>query len=180
MASSALAGLLLAEQEHTSLNYEDVNSLDTQGKKQNGSIFNKESDILENSKITEGNRNKLSAEKGDTSGKTNLQLMTKSTEISRLIDQPWRGAEAYHYAMLAEKQLYTGSINRALRTAQLLKDYEDILDPCKIYSLIALCSIYAKCFATCSKAFIKLENLTDISQIEQNTIKELAVDIFSK
>ncbi|CAH8834876.1 unnamed protein product [Trichobilharzia szidati] len=181
MASSALAGLLLAEQEHTSLNYEDVNHLDTQNnKKQNGSIFNKESDTLENSEITKGNRNKLSAEKGDNSGKTNIQLITKSTEINRLIDQPWRGAEAYHYAMLAEKQLYTGSINRAFRTAQLLKDYEDILDPCKIYSLIALCSIYAKCFATCSKAFIKLENLTDLSQMEQTAIKELAVDIFSK
>ncbi|CAH8435334.1 unnamed protein product [Heterobilharzia americana] len=185
-ASSAIAGLLLAEKEHTLLNYNDVNHLDTkanhkENKKGNESTVHKQSEILKNT-TTDGKTNQLPSQQlhNSTRNSNTDMHLARTSEIGRLIDQPWRGAKAYHYMMLAEKQLYAGSVNRAFRTAQLLKDYEDILNPYKIYSLIALCSIYAKNFATCSKAFIKLENLTDISQGEHHAIKELALDIFSK
>ncbi|KAH8855133.1 WD repeat-containing protein 35 [Schistosoma japonicum] len=186
MASSTLAGLLLTEQDHNSLNCKNADSIATIMNykniiKQNDSIINKESEILQKTKLNELT-NKLSLEQFNNSTKslTSDVQLTKTSEISRLIDQPWRGAEAYHYLMLTEKQLYSGSINRAFRTAQLLKDYEDILNPLIIHSLIALCAIYTRNYATCSKAFIKLENLTDILTTEQKEIKELTLELFSR
>ena len=37
---------------------------------------------------------------------------------SHVIDQAWRGAEAYHYLMLAHRQLYDGYVDAALRTGE--------------------------------------------------------------
>ena len=34
-----------------------------------------------------------------------------------MLDSAWRGAEAYHYYMLAQRQLYEGKVERALKTA---------------------------------------------------------------
>lgn len=44
-------------------------------------------------------------------------------------------------------------------TSLRLVDYEDLLDPRDIYSLIALTTYYNGFFGQCSKAFIKLETL---------------------
>ncbi|CAH8432453.1 unnamed protein product [Schistosoma rodhaini] len=151
MASSTLAGLLLTEQDHTIHN-------------NNNGIINKESEILQNYNSIQYSN-------------SNMNLI-KTNVMNRLIDQPWRGAEAYHYIMLTIKQLYNGLFNYAFRTVQLLKDYGDILNPLIIYSLIALCAIYTRNYVACSKAFIKLENLTDISPTEQKEIKELTLDLF--
>lgn len=67
-----------------------------------------------------------------------LPIISKlsSQEMGRLIDQPWRGAEAYHYFMLAQSQIYKGLIDKSVRTVQLLKNYEDIINPMAIYSLM--------------------------------------------
>ena len=35
----------------------------------------------------------------------------------QVLDSAWRGAEAYHYYMLAQRQLYQGKVDLALRTA---------------------------------------------------------------
>ena len=35
---------------------------------------------------------------------------------SRVIDQAWRGAEAYHYYILAQRQLYDGYVDSAMCT----------------------------------------------------------------
>ena len=35
----------------------------------------------------------------------------------QVLDSAWRGAEAYHYYMLAQRQLYQGKVDQALRTA---------------------------------------------------------------
>lgn len=55
---------------------------------------------------------------------------------TKLIDNAWRGAEAYHYYLLAQKQLHQGHIDRAFITSQALTLYEDIMDPKMIHSLI--------------------------------------------
>ena len=38
----------------------------------------------------------------------------------------WRPAQAYHFWMLAHRQLYTGAVDAAFRTALLLYDYEEV------------------------------------------------------
>ncbi|CAB1118236.1 unnamed protein product [Ectocarpus sp. CCAP 1310/34] len=36
---------------------------------------------------------------------------------AKVLDSAWRGAEAYHYYMLAQRQLYQGKVDKAVRTA---------------------------------------------------------------
>ncbi|KAG0418880.1 hypothetical protein HPB47_004532 [Ixodes persulcatus] len=69
---------------------------------------------------------------------------------SRPMDQPWRGAEAFHFYILAQRQLYEGFMDAAMRTALNLRDYEDILDVSEIYTLLALTSC-ANRSMSCSK-----------------------------
>jgi WD repeat-containing protein 35 len=55
---------------------------------------------------------------------------------SKILDNAWRGAEAYHFFMLAQRQLRVGAIEAAFRTSMALMEYEDILNAKHIYSLI--------------------------------------------
>lgn len=55
---------------------------------------------------------------------------------SKLLDNAWRGAEAYHFLMLTQRQLRAGNIEAAFKTSMSLMEYEDILEPKNIYSLI--------------------------------------------
>ncbi|CAH8433388.1 unnamed protein product [Schistosoma curassoni] len=169
MASSTLAGLLLTEQDHNSLHYNNTDSCTT--------ITNSNSNNNNNNKKQ---MNIIKQNNDIINNESEILQKHNTNEINRLIDQPWRGAEAYHFIMLTEKQLYHGLYKYAFRTVQLLKDYEDILNPFIIYSLIALCAIYARNYVVCSKAFIKLESFTDISSIEQKELKQLTLDLFSR
>lgn len=101
-----------------------------------------------------------------------------ATGENRALDSPWRGAEAYHLYLLAHRQLYSGALERALRTSLKLTAYEDILEEREIYSLIALTAFYTKHFEQCSKAFIKLETLPGQSEKELAEVSELALKIF--
>lgn len=38
---------------------------------------------------------------------------------SRLIDNAWRGAEAYHFFILAQRQLYEGYVDTAMKTGTM-------------------------------------------------------------
>ena len=60
------------------------------------------------------------------------------------------------------------------------REYEDILNNEDIYSLLALSSCANRAFGTCSKAFIKLEALEELSEEEREDYQELAMDIFVK
>ncbi|XP_033095067.1 WD repeat-containing protein 35 isoform X9 [Trachypithecus francoisi] len=98
----------------------------------------------------------------------------------RFTDNAWRGAEAYHFFILAQRQLYEGYVDAALKTALHLKDYEDIIPPVEIYSLLALCACASRAFGTCSKAFIKLESLETLSSEQKQQYEDLALEIFTK
>ena len=54
-----------------------------------------------------------------------------------------------------------------MKTALRLSDYEDMLDPKEIHSLIAITAFYNKFFKQCSKAFIRLERLETLSAEER-------------
>jgi len=101
-----------------------------------------------------------------------------SIEDSRLIDNAWRGAEAYHFLLLAQRQLYEGFTDAALRTSHALVDYEDVIPNETIYAIIALTATIARSFGTCSNAFIKLENVENVAaRVEYEA---LAVEIFTR
>ncbi len=67
-------------------------------------------------------------------------ILTEESQIaisdSKILDNAWRGAEAYHFLMLCQRQLRAGAIESAFKTSMALIDYEDILVPKHIYSLI--------------------------------------------
>ncbi|XP_057331775.1 WD repeat-containing protein 35 [Microplitis mediator] len=104
--------------------------------------------------------------------------LTESNEDSRVIENAWRGAEAYHFLLMTNRQIYAGDTDAAMKTALRLREYEDILECEEIYSLLALASANNQAFATCSKAFIKLEGLNEIPESKKEEYEELALQIF--
>ncbi|KAJ3091801.1 WD repeat-containing protein 35 [Quaeritorhiza haematococci] len=96
------------------------------------------------------------------------------------LEEPWRGAKAYHFYLLAQRQYYAGNMDGAVKTALHLREYEDVIEPKTIYSLLALVSLHNKQLGTCSKAFIKLESLPDGSDEEREMFENLALSIFTK
>lgn len=95
------------------------------------------------------------------------------------LQNAWHGAEAYHFYLLCQRQLYQGAVEAAMKTALRLADYEDVIDARDIYSLIALASFHTKFFGTCSKAFIKLEALDGLTEEERKQYQKVALSIFS-
>mmetsp|Transcript_25550 Transcript_25550/g.75022 ORF Transcript_25550/g.75022 Transcript_25550/m.75022 type:complete len:1200 (-) Transcript_25550:181-3780(-) len=102
-----------------------------------------------------------------------------TTGSDKALDSAWRGAEAYHFLCLAQRQLYEGHVDMAVRTALRLKEYEGMLDAKEIYSLVALTAFYAKFYGQCSRALIKLESL-DVSPEQHEAYDQLAVSIFTR
>ena len=100
-------------------------------------------------------------------------LNENGAEGSRLLEEAWRGAEAYHFLLLAHRQLYAGESEAAMRTALRLCEYDELLEPEPLYSLLALASCASGALATCSRAFVRLEAL-------EPRYEELALEIFGK
>jgi len=67
-----------------------------------------------------------------------------------------------------------------MKTALHLREYDDILDPVDIYSLLALASCANRAFGTCSKALSKLESLEGLTSDQQQQYEALSLDIFTK
>jgi len=106
--------------------------------------------------------------------------------ISACKCSPWRpaplftGAEAYHFLLLCQRQLYAGYPADAMKTAMRLREYEQVLPPAEIYSLIALTAFYSKYYAQCSKAFVRLQSMSNLPPHKKEAIDKLALSIFSK
>ncbi|XP_075606665.1 WD repeat-containing protein 35 isoform X2 [Balearica regulorum gibbericeps] len=102
------------------------------------------------------------------------------SSTNRFADNAWRGAEAYHFFILAQRQLHKGSVDVALKTALHLRDYEDIIPAVEIYSLLALCACANRAFDICSKAFVKLESLETLRPEQRQRYEDLALEIFTR
>lgn len=70
-----------------------------------------------------------------------MTLDAASSSASGGIDSAWRGAEAYHFWLLAHRQLYAASageeerrrnVDLAMRTALHLRQYDDIISPVEV------------------------------------------------
>ena len=99
---------------------------------------------------------------------------------TKMIESAWRGAEAFHFFCLAQRQLYSGKYQDSLRTAVRLTEYDDILNPVQAYSILALAAVANKSYGMCSKAFIKLESLASLSEKQRGQYEDLALQIFTK
>jgi len=103
-----------------------------------------------------------------------------ATGQNRSLDNAWKGAEACHLFMLAQRQLYAKKWEDSLITSLQLRAYEDTLDPRDIHSMIALTSFYNSAWGQCSKAFIGLESLQNPSctNTDRKTFSNLALQLF--
>ncbi|XP_038051533.1 WD repeat-containing protein 35-like isoform X3 [Patiria miniata] len=109
-----------------------------------------------------------------------LEEEAMASSDTKIIDNAWRGAEAFHFFLLAQRQLYQGYVDASMKTALHLREYDDILDPVDIYSLLGLAACANRAFGTCSKAFIKLESTEALTQAQQEHYEALALEIFTK
>ena len=112
--------------------------------------------------------------------KKNYIAEALAKEIDKKINNYWRGAEAYHYYMLCQVQLYRKQFKESCKTVIRLKLYEDILGTETVYRLIGLCSYLNKCFRICSEALCILENDKSINKHRRLRYKELSDSIFVK
>ncbi|XP_032575811.1 WD repeat-containing protein 35 [Drosophila sechellia] len=110
----------------------------------------------------------------------NTLLDSIALEDAAAIERMWHCAEAYHFMLLAQRQLRFGIVHSAVVTAVRLRDYEDVLPPEHIYSLLALASCADRAFGTCSKAFMKLEQQAHLPEATLQRYEELAAGIFAK
>eukprot|EP00904_Undaria_pinnatifida_P002695 jgi/Undpi1/12426/HiC_scaffold_5.g02098.m1 len=99
---------------------------------------------------------------------------------AKVLDSAWRGAEAYHYYMLAQRQLYNGNTEQAVRTAIRCAEFEDILSPWDVYCLVALTAYHSGYMGVCSRAFVKLETLPNESPEKLEAAQTLALKIFTR
>ncbi|XP_015518531.1 WD repeat-containing protein 35 [Neodiprion lecontei] len=114
-------------------------------------------------------------------GRSNVVMgLTESNEDTKVIERAWRGAEAFHFLLLAHRQLYDGQPDAAMKTSLRLREYEDVIDAEDIYCLLALSSCINRAFAACSKAFIRLEAMEKIGHTKREDYEELALAIFTK
>lgn len=105
---------------------------------------------------------------------------TLSPEDANLVEHVWHCAEAYHFMLLAQRQLRFGIVRSAVETSLRLRLYDDVLNPEDVYSLLALACCADRSFETCSKALLKLESLDNLSEDKLRQYQELAVNIFAK
>lgn len=105
-----------------------------------------------------------------------LMGLSASDEDRETMENVWRGAEAFHFFLLAHRQIYAGDYEDAMKTAMRLREYEGVLETEEINCLLGLSSCISRSFSICSKAFIKLEALADKKELYE----ELAVEIFNK
>lgn len=67
-----------------------------------------------------------------------------------------------------------------MKCAVALENYDDIIDPVDIFSLVALTSFHNQMYGVCSNAFMRLEQLAEVSQERRDAYQDLAFKIFTK
>ena len=70
--------------------------------------------------------------------------------------------------------------NKAMKTAMRLIEYEKELGTKEVYSIVAVSCYFNQCFRECSKAFVKLERMPDITEKEREKYENLAISLFSR
>lgn len=101
-------------------------------------------------------------------------------EETALLDLVWHCAKAYHFMLLAQRQLRSGLIHSAVLTSLRLRDFDDVISVEDVYCMMALSSCADRSFGTCSKAFMKLESAEKIPEQRRISYEELAVKIFTQ
>ena len=97
-------------------------------------------------------------------------------------ENTWKKAEAWHFYLLANRQLQKSEFRSCVITAKHLQLYVDILGVERVYMLLALASVHAKQYKTCALALQKLKreqvNTEKYDGEEIDVYDDLATRIF--
>ena len=145
---------------------------------------------LSSERVDPGTATKVSALDGltalDDSGHTYFReehstAKSKNAPPGERTFDAWRAAAAFHFWVLAQRQLYENRFEYARRTASVCTRFEDFLNPADIYSLLAIASYYSRHYGTCSRAFAKLESLpVNENENGASAYADLATEIFTR
>lgn len=118
----------------------------------------------------------------DVTVKTMNSLITSdiSQSADKALTNPWKGAEAIHFFLLCQRQIYQHKYNEAMKTAMRLLEYEKELSTKEVYSINAIACLFNQCWKDCSKAFVKLERLEGLTKEEHEKYENLAYQLFSR
>ncbi|KAF5296919.1 hypothetical protein FQA39_LY12276 [Lamprigera yunnana] len=97
-----------------------------------------------------------------------------------LVENCWEGAIGYHLCVLAQRQLHAQHPHEAVCSLYRLQNYTTYLPPEQIFAMLGLASYLDKQFSLCSKMFLKLSTLSDLSKERKLAYEKLALKIFSK
>lgn len=92
----------------------------------------------------------------------------------------WHSASAFHYILLAHRQIYAGNYERAMKTAIRCSKFDDVLNPLDIYCVLALASYYSGYFGVCSKALGLMQSLPFLKQDHVKSIQQLVSYLIDK
>lgn len=142
--------------------------------------------------------NKKSTDVNLTSNLTNITLSDMNSNLTKralttlitsdlnnlsekILTNPWRGAEAWHYLIMCLKIFKQGNFQQALKVALRLSNFELELGEERVHSLIAILSFKCKFLKMFSKALSKLEMIFKFKGNKEMTarVQELAVKVFS-
>ena len=89
---------------------------------------------------------------------TNISSNLHYTLTHKILNNIWKGAEAFHFYMLCQAQLYKKEYKKAAKTSLRLVLYEKELKSENVYALIALCAGLSQNLRIMSKAVSIIEN----------------------
>ncbi len=89
----------------------------------------------------------------------------------------WRNAAAQHYFLIAHTHLYNERMDLAIKSAIKCSDFNDILSPIKVFSLIALTSYLSGYYEVCSYVMTRLRLLPTVDKTT-NSALEILVRIY--
>ena len=130
--------------------------------------------------IDEENLINDSNEKNFPNKKINYIDEALKRDIDKIMNNYWRGAEAYHFYMLCQVQLHKKHYTKSCKTALRLKLYEDILGTETVYKLIAICSYMNKCYKFFAQALVILSNDEKIKKSHRLKYKDMMQEFFLK
>lgn len=67
-----------------------------------------------------------------------------------------------------------------MKTAMRLIEYEKELSTKEVYSIVAIACFFNQCYRECSKAFVKLERLPELTEKERESYELLALNLFAR
>lgn len=90
-----------------------------------------------------------------------------------ILKHPWRNTAAHHYFLMAHAYFYNNKMENAMKVAILCSNFVEILNPLKVYSLIALTSYLSGYLEVCSTALTKFKEIDGIDKLTTSSIETL-------